>query len=104
MRPNDGTKAECGTDNRIEPLTDEARIALLWALYDALLTGLLAALTPADGQPSPPAAYLDIARKVLADHGIRASAMRTTADVRRGLDALVADLGTLPFGKNDKRK
>lgn len=101
---SDGNKVECGTDDETSPLTNDERVALLHRLYDALLISLLAALAPADGHPTPPAAYLDIARKVLTDHGIRASAMRTTGEVRRGLDALVADLGTLPFGKNDKAK
>ena len=102
---NDEGHADGTSDT--EALTHEQRVALLWRLYDALLTRLLAALSPEEGQPPPTAAYLDCARKVLVEHGIRASAIRTTPDVKRGLQALVADFSALPFSggsKDDKGK
>ncbi len=100
LSPSTAAQVEDRTDSETRLLTNAERIALLWQLYDALLTNLLAALTPEGDRPPPTAAVLDISRKVLVDHGIKASAMRTTGDVKRGLEALVVDLGALPFGKD----
>jgi len=96
--------AEGRTDHETALLTNDERVTLLYHLYDALLRRLLAVLSPEGDQPPPTAAHLDIARKLLADHGIKATAMRTTPDVRRGLQALVTDFSTLPFVEDDKGK
>ncbi|WP_428661391.1 hypothetical protein [Reyranella sp.] len=70
-------------------LTDDERTGLLWALYDALLKHLHAALT--SGGPVK-ASMLDVARRFLASQGIHAT---TRGEAARSLDAL----SKLPFDR-----
>ncbi len=75
-------------------MTEEARTAALWRLFDALLMRLLAGI---EGDQPAKASLLNVARAFLLANQITANAR---PDLRRGLQA-VADARGLPFNKKD---